>query len=122
MSFDFSRMYKSSNWPEAAEVAFGEAHRSESGTWRVQPIGDRLPFNDPKSQGIGRNEKMSIVLDVLDNSDRPLTATEVAYAAGFQKSHKVRDALSWLWASGQAVKHARSGSSYGATWERGSVQ
>jgi hypothetical protein len=122
MHFDWSNAFKSSVWTPAAEVAFGEVHRSESGTWRMQPIGDRLPFNDPKSQGIGRNEKMSIVLDVLDNADRPLTATEVAHAAGFQKSHKVRDALSWLWASGQAVKHARSGSSYGSTWERGAVQ
>ena len=121
MQFDFSRMYKSSNWPEAAEAAFGEAHRSESGTWRVQPCGDRMPYNDPKSKGIGRNEKMAIVLDVLEAADRPLTATEVALAAGFTQSHKVRDALSWLSASGQAVKHARAGSSYGSTWERGTV-
>ncbi len=122
MHFDWSNAFKYQTWPSAAEASFGKAHQEESGTWRVQPIGDRLPFNDPKSQGIGRDEKMSIVLDVLDNSDRPLTATEVAHAAGFQKSHKVRDALSWLWASGQVVKHARSGSSYGATWERRSVQ
>ena len=121
MSFDWSNAFKYTTWCPEAEEAFGKVHQAESGTWRVQPIGDRLPFNDPKSQGIGRDEKMAIVLNVLEAADRPLTATEVAYAAGFQKSHKVRDALSWLWASGQAVKHARSGSSYGSTWERGTV-
>lgn len=119
MSFDFSRVYKSSTWTPAAEEEFGKAHRAESGTWRNVNYGDRLPYLGPKANAVSRNEKIARVLDVLENAERPLTATEVAIGAGFTKSHKVREALSWLTAEHRATRSSRQPTNYGRTYVRG---
>lgn len=121
MQFDFSRAYRSSMWTEAAEEAFGEAHRAECATWRHQNLGDRMPCLGPKPGAVGRDEKIARVLDVLDNADRPLTAMEVAIEAGFHQSHKVRDALSWLTFANRATKFSRKPTNYGQTYVRGPV-
>lgn len=121
MQFDFSRVYKSSKWTEAAEEAFGEAYRAESATWRHQPEGDRMPCLGPKPGAVTRNEKIARVLDVLDNADRPLTAMQVAIEAGFHQSHKVRDALTALTFDQRATQFARRPTFASRTYVRGPV-
>ena len=101
---DFSNAFKPREYtPKYYEELLGEAMRKECASWERASEADRFPSQHYQSKE--QVARTNLVLSIIDSSEIPLTAIEIANKSGSGfRSSQVRDSLMHMIGTGRIVK------------------
>ena len=101
---DFSNAFKPREYtPKYYEELLGEAMRKECASWERASEADRFPSQHYQSKE--QVARTNLVLSIIDSSEIPLTAIEIANKCGSGfRSSQVRDSLMHMIGTGRIVK------------------